>query len=214
MDLRGLHPRRFVRRFTTELALFFGAVTLVFAGFGAFFAPLPAYLASVGIGGDGVFGLYLVLNLAAAAFFGASAALVARYEVTLVHAASLAVRGVAIPAVALTGGLLAPAALLFVVIGLSWAVIAVSAGTLVTRLSPAIVRGEALGVYSALSTFASGVGSVIGGWLATAGYDRTFVAAGGAVLVGAAVVLLLRRRAGRRSGTGSERTLYSTDGTE
>jgi len=214
MDLRGLHPRRFARRFTPELATFFVAVVLAFAGFGAFFAPLPAYLVSVGTSDGGVFGLYLALNVAAAAFFGASAGLASRYEVTLVHTASLVVRGVAIPAVALTGGLLAPVVLLFVVIGLSWAVIAVSAGTLVTRLSPAIVRGEALGIYSALSTFASGIGSVAGGWLAATGYDRTFTVAGGAVLVGAMVVLSLRRRGSRRSAADTERALYSTDGSE
>ncbi|WP_251344124.1 MFS transporter [Haloplanus halophilus] len=214
MDTRGLHPRRFVRRFTPELAVFFTAVTLVFAGFGAFFAPLPVYLASVGVGDGGVFGLYLALNVAAAACFGAAATLTARYEATLVHAGGLAIRGVAFPVVALSGGLLAPVVLLFVVIGVSWALVAVSAGTLVTRLSPPIVRGEALGVYSAVSTLSSGVGSVVGGWVAASGYVRTFGVAGGAVLVGATVVLFLRRRVARRSATNAERTVYSTDRTE
>ncbi|MFD1634340.1 MFS transporter [Haloplanus ruber] len=212
MDVRGLHPRRFVRRFTPELAVFFLAITLAFAGFGAFFAPLPAYLAGVGVGDSGVFGLYLVLNVAAAACFGVAATLTARYEVTLVHVGALAVRGVAFPALVLTGGALAPTVALFVAVGLAWAVIAVSAGTLVTRLSPPTVRGEALGVYSALSTFASGVGSVVGGWLAATGYLRTFGVAGGLVAAGAVVVLLLRRRVGRDRAADTERTVYSTDG--
>jgi len=102
---------------------------------------------------------------------------------------------------------------LFVVVGLTWAVIAVSAATLVTRLSPPIVRGEALGVYGALSTVASGVGSVLGGWLAAAGYGRAFAVAGGLVLAGVGVVLVLRWRIADGS-TARERTVYSTDRTE
>jgi MFS family permease len=210
VDLRGLHPRRFVRRFTPDLALFFLAVCLTFTGFGAFFAPLPAYLGAVGVGDGGVFGLYLALNVAAAAFFGVAATLAERYEVTLVHAGGLAMRAGALPAVALAGGLLGPVTVLFAVIGLTWAVIAVTAGTLVSRLAPAIVRGEALGVYSAVSPLASGVGGIVGGWLAASGYGRAFAAAGGLVLVGTGVVLVLRRRVARRPG----RTLYSTDRTE
>ncbi|MFB6196507.1 MAG: MFS transporter [Haloplanus sp.] len=213
MDVRGLHPRRFVRRFTPELATFFLAVLLVFAGFGAFFAPLPAYLAGVGFGDGAVFGLYLALNVAAAVFFGASARLTARYEVTLVHAAGLAVRGLAFPVVGLLGGAFPAAVLVFAVIGFSWAVIAVTAGTLVTRLAPAVVRGEALGVYSALSAVAGGVGSVAGGWLAARQYLRAFGLAAALVFLGAAIVLLLRWRLSRRE-VNPERTLYSGDGTE
>jgi len=193
IDPRGLHPRRFVRRFTPTLALYFAAVTLAFAGFGAFSAPLPAYLVDAGFGADAVFGLYLALNVGAAVFFGTAGTLVERYEVTLVQAGGLAVRGVAFPSVVLVGGALAATLPLFVVIGLTWAVIAVSAATLVTQLAPPIVRGEALGVYSALSTLASGVGSVGGGWLAASGYDRAFGLAGGLIFAGMAVVLVLRR---------------------
>jgi len=194
VDVRGLHPRRFARRFTPELAVFFLAVALAFTGFGAFFAPLPAYLADVGMGSDGVFGLYLALNVAAAGFFGATAVLSARYGAMTVHAVGLTVRGVAFPVAVAVGGALVPTLLVFAAIGLAWAVIAVTSGMLVTRLSPAIVRGEALGVYSALSSVASGIGGILGGWIAATGYRAAFAAAGGFVLVGTAVVLLLRWR--------------------
>jgi MFS family permease len=214
MDFRDLHPRRFVRRFTPGLALYFAAVVLVFAGFGAFFAPLPAYLGNVGFGDDAVFGIYLALNVGAAAFFGSAGWLVERYEVALVHAGSLAVRAVALPAVVVVSGTLAATLPLFVLVGVTWAVIAVSAATLVTRLSPAIVRGEALGVYGALSTVASGVGSVVGGWLAASGYARAFGVAGGLVLVGAGIVVVLRWRIADGAASGAERTVYSTDSTE
>jgi MFS family permease len=210
IDPRGLHPRRLVRRFTPTLALYFAAISLAFAGFGAFFAPLPAYLGSAGFGDDAVFGLYLALNVGAAAFFGIAGTLVERYEVALVQVGSLAVRGVALPAVVLSGGVLAATLPLFVVIGVTWAVIAVSAATLVTQLSPPIVRGEALGVYSALSTLASGVGSVVGGWLATAGYVRAFGLASGLVFAGVGVVLGLRWY----GSAATERTVYSADRTE
>jgi len=213
VDARGLNPRRFVRRFTPALALYFAAVVLVFAGFGTFFAPLPAYLAGAGFGSDAVFGLYLALNVGAAVFFGGAATLVERYEVALVHAGSLAVRGVALPAVVVVGGALAAAVPLFVVVGVTWAVIAVSAATLVTRLSPPIVRGEALGVYSALSTVASGAGSVVGGWLASAGYARAFAVAGGLIFAGVGVVLVLRWRVVDGAAS-AERTVYSADRTE
>jgi len=155
MDPRGPHPRQFVRRFTPELALYFAAIGLPFAGFGAFFAPLPAYLGGVG------FGLYLALNVGAAAFIGVSGTLVERFEVTLV-----------------------------------------------TQLSPPIVRGEALGVYSALSA-AGGVGSVIGGWLAAGGYAQAFGFAGGLIFAGVGVVLLLRRTV-RTNSAATERAGHAT----
>lgn len=85
----------------------------------------------------------------------------------------------------------------FLVIGLSWAVIAVTAATLVTRLAPPEIRGEALGVYGALVAVGGGVGGLLGGWLAGVGYLVTFGVAGGLVLLGAAVVVLLVRRSVR-----------------
>lgn len=212
-DVRGLHPRRFIRRFTPGLALYFVAVVLAFAGFGAFFAPLPAYLGTVGFGDDTVFGLYFALNAGAAVFFGVAATLVSRYEVTLVHVASLAVRATALALVFVAGGALLTAIPLFVVLGFTWAVIAVSAATLVTRLAPPIVRGEALGVYGALSAVAGGVGSVVSGWLAAIAYEYAFAFAGGLVLAGAAVVVVLRWRVAGE-GTSTERTVYSVDSTE
>jgi MFS family permease len=85
------------------------------------------------------------------------------------------------------------AVVLFGVIGVSWAVIAVTAGTIVTRLAPAQLRGEALGVYAALAALAGGVGSIAGGVLANAlGFVTAFAAAGAVILAGAAVVGITR----------------------
>lgn len=213
-DFRGLHPRRFIERFTPALAMYFAAVFCFFAGFSAFFAPLPAFLTDVGFGSDGVFALYLINGLAAAVFFGAAGRLTADRDAALLQIVSLSVRGLALPIVALVGAVWGAAALgfgaaaaVFVLIGLTWAVIAVTAGTLVTRLAPATIRGEALGMYAALGALAGGIGSVLGGWLATVSYGVAFGTAGGLVLIGAAIVLLARRGADDPGPTDGRRTV-------
>ena len=200
-DFRGLHPRRFVERFTPALALYFAAVFCFFAGFAVFFAPLPAFLTHVGFGSDGVFALYLINGLAAAVFFGTAGRLTADRDVVSLQVASLSTRALALPAVALVGATwgatslgFGVAAAAFAVIGLTWALIAVTAGTLVTKLSPVSIRGEALGTYAALGALAGGVGSVVGGWLAAVSYAVAFAAAGGLVLLGAGIVFLTERR--------------------
>ena len=200
-DPRGLRPRLFVDRFTPRLATYFLAVFLVFTGFGAFFAPLPAYLTDVGYGSTGTFALYLALNVAAALFFRRASGLIETYGVFRAHAGGLLARGLAFPAVAVIGTALGATTLgvggftaLFLVIGLTWAVIAVSAATLVTTLTPHAVRGEALGVYGALVAVGGGVGGLAGGALATVGYPVVFAVAGGIVVLGAAIVVALKRR--------------------
>lgn len=205
MDVRRFNPRRVIDRFTPTLAVYFLAVCCFFTGFAAFFAPLPAYLTDLGIGSDGVFLLYLVNSVAAAAFFEGAGRLSAKHDALMLQAGGLAVRALALPGVAVVGALLgistvgmASIAVVFAVIGLTWAVIAVTAGTLVTRLAPPAIRGEALGMYAALSALAGGVGSVIGGWLAARSYPLGFAVAGGFVLLGAAILVALRRRTARR----------------
>ena len=76
---------------------------------------------------------------------------------------------------------------------MTWALIAVTGGTIVTRLAPPSLRGEALGVYTALSTLAGGIGSIAGGALADAAdFAVAFGVAGAVIVVGAAVVVSLR----------------------
>ncbi len=200
VDPRQFHPRRFVTRFTPQLAVFFLAVVVVFTGFGVFFAPLPAYLDGVGYGSSEIFALYLVLNVGAAAFYDRAAGLVRTYEVLPVHIGGLVVRGGVLTTVALDGAAnrgtvlgLGLAGILFVVLGLTWAVITVTAARLVTELSPAIIRGEALGVYGALVSVGGGLGGLLGGWLAAFGFVVTFGFAGLLVLAGAGVVTILNR---------------------
>ncbi|WP_435072889.1 MFS transporter [Halorubrum sp. HHNYT27] len=199
-DFRGLHPRRFVARFTPTLALYFAGVCCFFAGFAVFFAPLPAFLTAVGFGSDGVFALYLINGVAAAVFFGAAGRLSTDRDVVSLQIASLSTRAVAFPVVALVGAAwgvtsfgFGAAAAAFAVIGLTWAVIAVTAGTLVAKLAPVSIRGEALGTYAALGALAGGAGSIVGGWLAAVSYAIAFGAAAGLVLLGAGIVFLTKR---------------------
>jgi MFS family permease len=200
-DFRGLHPRRFVDRFTPTLALYFLAICLCFAGFSAFFAPLPSFLTETGFGSDGIFALYLVSSLAAAAFFGFTGRLATKWDSELLQIIGLSARSLAFPLVAVVGlalGITAVgfglAAAVFALIGVTWAVIAVTAGTLVTQLSPTAIRGEAHGMYAALGALAGGIGSVLGGWLAAGSYLVAFGAAGGLVVSGALIVGFVRRR--------------------
>lgn len=217
---RDARPRRFAERFTPTLARYLLGVALFFTGFAAFFAPLPLYLADVGFSPDHVFGLYLVSALGSAAFYAAAGRLSGKYDLRLLHAGALALRGVVVPLIAVAGAALAAttvgtavAAALFAVIGVTWAVIAVSAGTIVTRLAPAELRGEALGVYAALSTLAGGVGSVVGGALAgVAGFGASFGVAGGLILAGAALVVSLRGITERTRATlGATRGVRTSD---
>lgn len=200
IDPRSLHPRRAVERFTPRLATYFLAVVLAFTGFGVFFAPLPAFLAGAGYGSGGIFALYLLLNLGAAVFYGRAAVLADARDAIHVNAGGLLVRGAAFPVVAILGAALAAStvstgalAVVFLALGVTWAVIAVTATTLVTTLAPKGVRGEALGVYGALTAAGGGVGGLLGGALASTGYVTAFAVAGGLVCLGALVVVGLAR---------------------
>lgn len=200
VDLGRTDPRRLIDRFTPSLALYFIAITAMFAGFSAFFAPLPAFLTDQGLASDGVFALYLVSSVASAVCFGAVGRLASRYDVTMLQAAGLVLRGLAFPAVALAGialgtGFVGVGSLvvLFAIIGVSWAVITVTAGTIVTVLAPVAIRGEALGLYAALTALAGGIGAMIGGYLGAIDYLVAFATAGVLALIGAAMVFGLRR---------------------
>jgi MFS family permease len=192
---RAFHPRAFVRRFSAGLAAYYGAAFLFFTGFAAFFAPLPLYLTDQGFASGAVF------------YVGAGE-LANRYDLGLLQTGGLVVRGIALPAVAVVGGALATSltgvvltGAVFVVIGLAWALIAVTATTLVTRLAPAGVRGEALGVYTAIGSLAGGVGSFIGGLLAAQTFVLAFTVAAGFVLGGAGIVVALRLGDGHTATT-------------
>lgn len=199
---RAIHPRRLRGRLGPALLTYLVAATLFFTGFAAFWAPLPLFLTEAGFDPGSIFALYLVSSLGSAVLYEGAGRAAARYDVRVLQSGALAVRGVFFPGIAilagvgtLSAGLLTVGAAL-VVVGVTWAVIAVVGTAIVTRLAPPGVRGEVLGVYTALGALAGGVGSVLGGWIASIGYLVAFAAAGALVLVGAGLVLSLRALSG------------------
>lgn len=196
-----VQPSRFLRRFTRPLAGFFAAALLFFTGFGMYFALLPLFLREIGVASGAVFGLFFLANATSAVMFERAGVLVDRYDARVLTMGMSAVRALLFPVVGLgaaaVAGTLPGTALLaaaFVLTGFTWAVIAVAGTTTVTRLAPAAIRGEAIGVYTALGAVAGGIGSFIGGILARDGYTPMFIAAGLLCLAGAAAVAVLRDR--------------------
>ncbi|WP_416839414.1 MFS transporter [Haloferax sp. DFSO52] len=182
-------------RASPDLLRYLAAATLFFVGFSVFFGPLPAYLISSGQSADAVFVLFVLSSLGSAVSYARVGALAATRDSRQLQVGALATRGLAFPLVALVGtyltggtGLVVLGATFFV-IGITWAVIAVTATGMVTRLAPGRIRGEALGAYTALASLGGGVGAALGGVVATElGYISAFGLAG-TIVVSALVVV-------------------------
>jgi MFS family permease len=195
---RGLDLRTLRGRVDPALATYLLAAVLFFTGSAAFWAPLPLFLTDISFGSGQIFGVYLVSSLGSAVLYQRAGQFAARYDVRLLQSGALGARAVLFPAVAVVAGVgalsvdLPVVSLALAAVGLTWAVIAVVGTAIVTRLAPPRVRGEVLGVHTALGALAGGVGGVLGGWVATFGYAVAFGVAGALVGLGAALVLSLR----------------------
>jgi predicted MFS family arabinose efflux permease len=192
-SLRGVDPRALRRRYGGGLSRYLLAAALFSTGFAVFWGPIPAYLRAVGYGSDGVFGLFLVANVGSAVTYAAVGGIASQFGIRRLQIGALSARIVLFPLSALLGGaaLLAILALgaSFLAIGITWAIIAVTATVLVTSLAPSGVRGEALGLYAAIAGLGTGVGSALGGIVATwHGYLVAFTLASVLVLVGGLLV--------------------------
>lgn len=201
---RGIDPRRLAAQFDPALATYFAAGLCFFTGSAAFWAPLPLFLTDVGFDSGQVFALYLASSLGAAVCYEAAGRLSTRYDGRYLQSSVLAARGVLFPSILLVGGVSATVAfgvagLVLALLGITWAGIAVVGTAIVTRLAPAGARGEVLGAYVALGAVGGGLGGVLGGWAATAGYLVAFGVAGGLVLAGAGLVASLEAFAGGTS---------------
>lgn len=194
---RGFRPRELVRRFEPAMATYLVAAVLFFTGFAAFWAPLPLFFSAIGFTPGQIFGLYLASSVASAVLYEGAGRFASRHDVRLLQSGALALRGLLFPVAALLAGVGALTVgfgvmgAVLAAIGFTWAVIAVVGTAIVTRLAPASVRGEFLGLHTALTALAGGVGGVLGGWIAASGYLVAFAVAGGLVIVGAALVATL-----------------------
>jgi len=207
--LRSLSPRRLLRlprRISPALFVYFVAAALFFTGFSVFWAPLPVYLTEKASFGSGaVFALYLVNNVASTVLFEDAGVLASTHDVRLLQGGALSVRAGAFTGIGVlgafgldflaTGGLgpLAVVAALLSVVGVTWAVIAVTGTAIVSKAAPAHTRGGVLGVYAALSALAGALGGLLGGWLASYAFDLAFAVAAVLVLAGGVTVVLARR---------------------
>lgn len=148
---------------------------------------MPAYLGEArGLPDGPVFVLFLLANGGSAVTYARVDDAMRRFGPAPTQSAALAARVVLFPLVGVVGasalGLTAVAAG-FLLIGVTWAIIAVTTTGIVTRLAPEHERGDALGLQVALAGLANGVGSALGGLLAAVvGYALTFALAGVVVL--------------------------------
>ena len=208
---QGIHPKRLLGRVNPALATYLVAAVLFFTGFAAFWAPLPLFFTDLGFQSGQVFALYLASSLASAVLYEGAGRLASRYDVRLLQSGALAARGVLFPVVAVVTGLgtlavgLVSAGAGLAAIGVTWAIIAVVGTAIVTRLAPPSVRGEVLGIHTALGAVAGGIGGVLGGWTASFGYVVAFGVAGGLVVVGSLLVFSLRMLSGGSRASESPR---------
>lgn len=182
-----------IRRLRTPLWTYLGAVTAFSIGFAVFWAPVPAYLTDVGFVDTTVFVLFLAANAGSAVCYERVGALSARFGSERAQLGALSARVVLFPAVAFVGtaaagrGVLAA---LFLALGVTWAVVSVTSTGLIARLASPDRRGEAFGLYAAVTGIGTAVGSVIGGAVAArTTYLAAFVVAALAVAVGAGLVV-------------------------
>jgi len=198
---RGLGAGRLravLANLSRSLRRYFLGGALFFVGFGAFWAPLPLYLTDVGFGTGTIFALYVVNAAASTLTFTAAGRLSTAYDTSHLQGGALGIRGTAflgVGVVAIAGIGAGPAltavpivAGLLGVIGLTWAVIAVTGTAIVSRLAPRGHRGAVLGGYAALAGIGQSVGSLLGGGVASWSFPVAFAVAGTFVAAGGLVV--------------------------
>ena len=184
-----------------DLRVYLGSAFLLFAGFSAFYAIFPIFLVQVtGLAVAQVFAIYLVGHLVSALSYPFMGRWVARRGGRHAQLVASSARVVLIPAVFLlsllpigVAGAFVAILILHAGIGICWAAINTSGATIVSHLSRAEARAEAMGAYNAMQGFGAVFGPVAVGYAATwLGFGAGFVAA--ALLVAGGVVVLARLR--------------------
>lgn len=170
-SLVTLRPDRVRAALDAPLRRYLLATVCFSIGFAVFWGPMPAFLTAGGLDTGTVFALFLAGNVGSALTYARVAGVVERVGEPTAQTGALLARVVLFPAVGVVGAtaFAAPGvALGFLLIGVTWAVIAVTTTSFVTRLAPTGERGDALGLQTALAGGATGVGSALGGLLAGA----------------------------------------------
>ncbi|MCT9098290.1 MFS transporter [Haloarchaeobius sp. HME9146] len=205
--MQSFHPQRLRGRLNPALVTYLAAAVFFFTGSAAFWAPLPLFFTELNFDSGQVFALYLASSLGSAVLYERAGQFAGKLDIRLLQSGALAARGLLFPAVALITGIggvtygLGVSGVGLAAIGATWAFIAVVGTAIVTRLAPPAIRGEILGVHTALGAVSGGIGGVLGGWAATVGYLFAFGVAGGLVLLGAGLVVSLRALSGGEDAT-------------
>lgn len=196
---RHLDPAAVRAALSGPLGTFLVATALFATGSAIFWGPMPAYLDSRGLSTAAIFAVFLAGNLGSAVTYGRVAALEPVVGADRLQIGAIGVRALLFPGtVLLGGGIVLVLGGFFVLVGVSWALVAVTAPLLTARLARPDRRGGALAVYTAVMSAGTGVGSVLGGAVASAStYLVAYSAAGAIVLI--AAVLAWRGLAGASS---------------
>jgi len=199
-----LKPKRLLKakeRFGAELTTFITGAVFTFTGFSTFFIPLPAYFKTViGLDDGSVYLLFIINSLASALSYRAAGRLTRKAGPGKVLTSSLFLRIFLFPAIVLPFAFLGAnwlklflASLFFVAAGVSWASINVSSLVILSRLSPAGVKGQVFGTYNGVIGLSGVFGSLLGGYTAKfGGYLPTFLLASLFISIGLSI---MRKRA-------------------
>lgn len=195
--LKPSRLREAIDKIGSSLSFFIVAVGLMFCGFSVFFIPLPAYLKKVIELTDGqIYLLFIASALASALFYKYAAKLTKQVGPLKILKISLVTRIVTFPLViapfVFIGFLpvkLVVALAIFIVLGVSWALINVSNLVIVSRLAPTNIKGQAFGIYNGIIGISAVLGSLGGGYLAKfGGYFVTFLIASLFIAVGLSLI--------------------------
>jgi len=195
---QALH-RRPDRRFSRALWFFLATSLVLYTGFTAFYVAFPIFLNDAGIPKSQIFVVYLASSVAAALTYGAAGRLCQRWGARRVQLAATSARVLFFPSFILVLEVAAGPAvrlglllLLHAIVGVCWALISVSGNALASELAPDRARGEALGLFNAITGAGAIVGALVGGVVAELfGFAWEFVAASALVLVGTALLAVL-----------------------
>lgn len=183
----------FYERVSKDLALFLLATGFFFTGFFTFFVPLPIFLKDiVKLDSSTIYSFFILNSTASALFHYRAGHLVKRWGSSKSISISLISRAMLFPLMLIcllfgskSALFFVILALLFILIGLSWALVNVTNLTIVSNLASKNLKGQAFGVYNGIVGVGGIIGSLLGGYLAgLLGYLAAFVMASLFVLVG------------------------------
>lgn len=197
--LRNGASGRFFSRFSASLRRYLITAFLFSTGAAMFFGPVPAYLTDLGYPSAFIFGFFILASLSSAILFVPVGKLAAERQPKSLQLSALGIRTFLFPAVgaiSLISGYAVRSLGLgigFMLLGATWAVIAVTGAGLVSRNANPSLRGEALGAYTALSGIGGGFGGLIGGYVALVfGYLTAFSIAGGVIFLSLIVLFSVK----------------------